>query len=91
MVSPRPLTMISPQRHQPAQPPRDRETILGGQAQVEQHDGRGVLGHQLQQLAPACHRRDPVPLAREIACQKGPDIDFIINDDQMAWLHEAEC
>ena len=63
-----------------AQLARDREAVLARQAEVEQHEGGRVGGHQRDQCATAVHLRDAVSVALQVAGQQLRDVDFVVED-----------
>lgn len=87
------LTMLATQAaaghdHEAAMPvlaqlARDREAVLAGQAEIEQHQGRRVAAHQLHQRAAVVQLGDAEALALQVVAQQARDVDLVVEHRKM--------
>jgi len=74
-----------------AQLPGNREAILAGQAEVEQHELRRIGGHQAEQLGAAVRLRNAKALTLQIVREQRRDLCLVVEDrDVDGGAHRSE-
>jgi hypothetical protein len=66
---------------------RDGQAVFTRQTQIEQHQGRGIVCHQLQQRRAGMQRGDAKPMAAEVVGQQQGDIGFVVDNGQVRLAH----